>query len=443
MRFLREEGRKRFKDLGKDENEWEIIWYDSVTYDDGELQWQDALTNKNKDWLEVTDGIFTNYTWARPPDTLPPGSYPSPNYGFTGPKEDGGFHPALRHSCKIVDEIKREREDVFVGIDVFGRNCYGGLQSWKSLEMIGADKKGREKWSISTKEEDHEDVHLGLSVALFAQGWTWENNEPNPNGREWKSWFKEDTTFFQDGDESNSYRPISRYFKSRPPPRLSSSSSDLNLVYLTNFTLGSGSRWFSEGQCIKDWTEEKPLKEQDGKSLLPGWTDLSVIQPKADCISKASNEAFQTEMIEDDAWYGGVSIKVKSKTSASSSSTTSRLLSLSTISIPKYSESQTVVASVIIKGKEKFDSSQIKPVILDGKWMVFDSQETQTQPLTNGWIEIRSELKRRAEDPISIQNLKHLEETKGPRVGEFGILFEKDGMDMEFLIGELRLECSG
>jgi endo-beta-N-acetylglucosaminidase D len=39
-----------------------VIWYDAVTIE-GKLQWQDGLTDLNKPFFDVCDGIFVNYTW--------------------------------------------------------------------------------------------------------------------------------------------------------------------------------------------------------------------------------------------------------------------------------------------------------------------------------------------------------------------------------------------
>ncbi len=39
-----------------------MLWYDSVT-EAGHLEWQNALTAKNKTFFEACDGIFLNYTW--------------------------------------------------------------------------------------------------------------------------------------------------------------------------------------------------------------------------------------------------------------------------------------------------------------------------------------------------------------------------------------------
>ncbi|MCI29502.1 cytosolic endo-beta-N-acetylglucosaminidase-like, partial [Trifolium medium] len=74
-----------------------VIWYDSVTID-GELNWQDQLNEYNKPFFDICDGIFVNYTW----------------------KED---NPRL--SAAVAGDRKF---DVYMGIDVFGRNTYGGGQ---------------------------------------------------------------------------------------------------------------------------------------------------------------------------------------------------------------------------------------------------------------------------------------------------------------------------
>ena len=39
-----------------------VIWYDSVTHD-GELNWQNALNEKNVEYFDSCDGIYLNYGW--------------------------------------------------------------------------------------------------------------------------------------------------------------------------------------------------------------------------------------------------------------------------------------------------------------------------------------------------------------------------------------------
>ncbi len=102
------------------------IWYDSVTKD-GELKWQNTLNSLNKEWFDVSDGIFTNYGWA-------------------------SDSPAIAAS---LAGTQRSR-DVLFGIDVHGRGTFGG---------------GRLTCDAAAKVA----LAADTSVALFAPGWTHEN----------------------------------------------------------------------------------------------------------------------------------------------------------------------------------------------------------------------------------------------------------------------------
>ncbi|KAG5187118.1 glycoside hydrolase [Tribonema minus] len=75
-----------------------VIWYDSVTADTGELQWQDQLNARNTAWFDRCDGIFVNYTWKE-------------------------TYPAVSAA-----RAQHRRWDVYMGIDAFGRNTFGGGQ---------------------------------------------------------------------------------------------------------------------------------------------------------------------------------------------------------------------------------------------------------------------------------------------------------------------------
>ncbi|KAL5708362.1 mannosyl-glycoprotein endo-beta-N-acetylglucosaminidase [Ranunculus cassubicifolius] len=105
-----------------------VIWYDSVTID-GDLSWQNQLNESNKPFFDLCDGIFVNYTWAE--------DYP-----------------------KLSAAVAGDRKfDVYMGIDVFGRNTYGGGQ-WTTNVALDVIKK--------------DDV----SAAVFAPGWVYETKQP-------------------------------------------------------------------------------------------------------------------------------------------------------------------------------------------------------------------------------------------------------------------------
>ena len=102
-----------------------VIWYDAMTVN-GTLTYQNALTPSNKPFFDVCDGLFTNYFW-------------------------NPVHVAISRTAAGT-----RGADVFVGVDVFGRRMYGG---------------GGYTTNIAVEEA----VRAGLSVALFAPGWTMES----------------------------------------------------------------------------------------------------------------------------------------------------------------------------------------------------------------------------------------------------------------------------
>ena len=104
-----------------------IIWYDAVT-NEGNLEWQNSVTDLNSCFLRCCDGIFLNYTWK---DWM----------------------------LELTLELCLDRTvDVYVGIDVWARGCVGGFECHLSTEKI---------------------MDYGFSVALFAQAWCYEQSKPD------------------------------------------------------------------------------------------------------------------------------------------------------------------------------------------------------------------------------------------------------------------------
>lgn len=79
-----------------------VIWYDSVLATDGKLLWQNELNQQNEAFFTLSDGIFTNYNWSI---------------------------QQLERTSKLIDtKYPNRRQDVFFGIDVFGRGQIAGFR---------------------------------------------------------------------------------------------------------------------------------------------------------------------------------------------------------------------------------------------------------------------------------------------------------------------------
>lgn len=118
-----------------------MIWYDAVTME-GQLRWQNALTPLNKPFFDACDAIFLNYHWN--------------DAALIYTKEQAG--PRIH--------------DVYVGIDVFGRNCLGG-GGWNTDYAMKIIR------------------NYNLSAAIFAPGWVYENlNKKEFSKNQDKFWSK-------------------------------------------------------------------------------------------------------------------------------------------------------------------------------------------------------------------------------------------------------------
>jgi hypothetical protein len=197
-----------FKDLLNDSNNKKLIWYDSIL-NTGELKWQSALNDKNYRFFPVSDLFFTDYHWV--PENI-------------------------RITRLTAGEQNLDR--VLMGVDVWGRGSYGGggwdtsaaikevltfnppaqspivipphrniappldpvasstssLPSQSSTSLLSTSEAGPEadssngveslrytlsspSSSLSTVSPSHleQDSKKSLGVAIFAPGWTIEN----------------------------------------------------------------------------------------------------------------------------------------------------------------------------------------------------------------------------------------------------------------------------
>ncbi|XP_065066058.1 uncharacterized protein LOC135691973 isoform X2 [Rhopilema esculentum] len=206
----------------------QVIWYDSVTVQ-GELKWQDELNANNSKFFDVCDGIFLNYTWS--------------------------VHHLSRSS--IIAGSDRNF-DVYVGVDCFGRGCFGGggWNTYKALQVI----------------REH-----NLSAAIFAPGWVLETQgEDNFTSNQSRFW-----------------RLIAPYLYPHFP---------VKLPILSSFCQGFGKHYFSSGKKLisTSWTH------LSCQQLQPSFNDeYFVLGPKKGIEIKDIGYCI------DDGFEGGGCLKIE------------------------------------------------------------------------------------------------------------------------------------
>ena len=167
----------------------EVIWYDAVTTE-GKLDWQNALTKLNRPFFDACDGIWINYTWK---------------------EGDPG---------RIRDVAGERANDVYLGVDCFGRGTYGGGQMNTYLGLAAAR-------------------NAGLNVALFGCCWPYEHyisslsDDNVALSAVYPSWYDMDDEFW--------YR-INKAWKFKR-------STVLSLPFYSCFNVGAGSTYYANGKA--------------------------------------------------------------------------------------------------------------------------------------------------------------------------------------------------
>ncbi|KAL7270457.1 hypothetical protein RUND412_006843 [Rhizina undulata] len=173
----------------------EVIWYDALTILN-QVHWQNGLTLLNAPFFYVTDGIFTNYFW----------------------RQFQHFHTS------VMARVMSRPADVYTGIDCYGRGSLGdgGFGVGMALKEIHKE---------------------GLSTALFAPGWTYENFDG-------KDFHAVDRKFWIGDEEEKRARghgAIADYATLR--------ECGTEDFFYTNFNRGFGSSFWLKGKkvCHQPW----------------------------------------------------------------------------------------------------------------------------------------------------------------------------------------------
>lgn len=213
----------------------EVIWYDSVTRD-GSLTWQNELNENNEQFFKTAGAILTNYHWDR--------------------------NAPVRSAVKAGTR----RTDVFTGIDVYGRNTFGG-GGFHTHIALRAIKQG------------------GTSAAIFAPAWTVEKcppNVPDPRQLEERFWTGPSGRF---GREC-----VAQYFRERPVVT--------DLPFSTFFDPGWGPKLMRNGNVKEDCRYYNIAQQQVQPSFM------------RTVVAAGDTAAAELSLSHDHAYNGSTSIKL-------------------------------------------------------------------------------------------------------------------------------------
>lgn len=262
-----------------------FLRYDSVIIT-GQLRWQDRLNSLNLPFFLSADSMFTNYFW--------PPHYPSLCAQYL-----------LSIDPATLGSKPKTLQDIFIGVDVWGRGSHGGggFGSYRAITHVDPE-------------------FLGLSVALFGPAWSWES-EQDKKGWDWERWWTYERKLWvgpqREGEvvhvppmppgrngeppcPHGEFQPISAFFPRRPPP------NPLVLPFFTTFSPGVGYGWYVEGRSVMHKTS--------------GWTDIDKQTSLGDLVWPRPLIAWEGDAREepvpaasstlclDDAWNGGSSLRL-------------------------------------------------------------------------------------------------------------------------------------
>lgn len=233
--------------------ELELIYYDSMT-DEGQVAWQNALTEKNAAFLkeegrDIADGMFVNFGWK---DRV------------------AGGRELLESSVSLAAERGIDPYDLYAGVD---------LQSAGYLTQVN--------WNLFVNPEGGTYTSLGLycpSWAFFSaedmedfrrrENMLWVNREGDPRAE-------------SKAESAMEWPGISTYVAER--------TAVTSLPFVTNFSMGNGYGFFKKGYQISlaDWNN-RSLSD-----LLPTYRYI---------IENGEGNDLSAVLDMEDAWYGGSSL---------------------------------------------------------------------------------------------------------------------------------------
>lgn len=232
----------------------ELVYYDSMTVD-GEMDWQNALTEKNVAYLKneegasVADSMFLNFWWTA--DKLAPDEL-------------------LKSSASLAEKQQISPYDLYAGID---------------LQSNGYDTPIR--WNLF----ENPDGGTYTSLGIYCPSWSYFSSQMIQDfwKKENKLWVnsKGDPSVEVQAEGDTDWRGISAYVVER--------TAVTSLPFVTNFSTGNGYGFYKKGEQISmlDWNNRSI------SDILPTYRYI---------IEDGAGNKLSADLDVGDAYYGGTSL---------------------------------------------------------------------------------------------------------------------------------------
>lgn len=261
---LMQEFIKQFK--AKAGDKFEIMWYDSMT-EEGEMDWQNSLTDKNDYFLvdgdksAVADSMFLNFWWT--------------SKKFV---ED----ELLKAANKKAEELGIDPYKLFAGIDTQADGTNTPVR-WDLLE-----KSAKETFT---------------SLGLYCPSWTYFSSD-SPDSfqdKESKYWVNEFS------DPSQPTQAVEKQWRGISTYKVENTVVN-SLPFKTNFNIGNGYNFFVNGTLVSnlDWNNRSMA------DVMPTYRWI---------IENESSNKLAASLDFSNAFYGGNSIKLYGNMDANAAST--------------------------------------------------------------------------------------------------------------------------
>lgn len=246
--------------------ELELIYYDSMTAD-GEMDWQNALTEKNTMFLQTEDGasvaddMFLNFWWTT--EKLAP-------------------EELLKSSAELAGVLQIDPYSLYAGVDLQS-NGYNTEINWSLFENPAGGTY--------------------TSLGLYCPSWAYFSTDMiqdfwKQENKLWVNTKGDPSADIQPSDDTE-WRGVSTYVVER--------TAITKLPFVTNFSTGNGYGFYKNGQMISmlDWNNRSI------SDILPTYRYI---------IEDGEGNKLTADLDVGDAYYGGNSLILRGTMSAGAES---------------------------------------------------------------------------------------------------------------------------